>query len=502
MPVKGETQRTGVRLFRGPHADEAALGQTPSALGELMRHLRRNLGLIEAIGLSLSIIAPSMAMAFNVTLAVAAAGRAAPLAFAVGTVALAIVGLSFVAFARRVAHAGSAYAYIAREFGLRAGFVAGWTLMLTYLSYGAGTAMLAGNFVDAAVADLKPKAPHIWVAVSILSVVLAMALAFRNMRLATHVMLVLEAVSVLAIIVLGVIVLKAVGGTGGLSAAPFTPDPSSGWSGVGYGMVFAVLSFAGFEGAATLGEETGDPNRSIPIAVLGTVIMAGAFYVFASYVQVVGFGLANMKSLASDSAPFNTLALRFASRNFAIVLDLAAAISAFSCVLGSLSAASRLLFALGRAGFAPVLGRVHERHGTPGLAVLTIGAVSIAGVVLWAPIAGPTDFYGAVATIGTLALILVYIGVTIAEAMDAARARKFLWAGLGTAGTLILLWPLYNSVYPMPAYPQDLWPYVVVAYLVGGLGLLAMRPKLSEAEWDAPEAKFSTQGIGEKEGYS
>ena len=92
-----------------------------------MTQLRRNLGLIEAIALSLSIIAPTMAMAFNVTLAVGSAGRAAPLAFAVGTVALAIVGLSFVAFARRVAHAGSAYAYIAREFGPRAGFVAGIT---------------------------------------------------------------------------------------------------------------------------------------------------------------------------------------------------------------------------------------------------------------------------------------------------------------------------------------------------------------------------------------
>ena len=464
-----------------------------------MTQLRRNLGLIEAIGLSLSIIAPTMAMAFNVTLAVGAAGRAAPLAFAVGTVALAIVGLSFVAFARRVAHAGSAYAYIAREFGLRAGFVAGWALLLTYLAFGAGTAVLAGNFIDAAVADYKPGAPLVWVPVSILAIGLAVALAYRNMRLAARVMLALEVVSVFAIIVLGVIVLEAVGRQGGLSAAPFVPDPSSGWSGVGYAMVFAVLSFAGFEGAATLGEETGDPNRSIPIAVLGTVVLAGAFYVFASYVQVMGFGLGNMKALAGDSAPLNTLALRFGSRDFAMVLDLAAAVSAFSCVLGSLSAASRMLFALGRAGLAPALGRVHERHGTPGLAVLAVGAISIAGVLLWAPFTGAGNFYGAVGTIGTLALILVYIGVTIAEAMDAARERKLLWAAIGTAGMLILLWPLYNSVYPVPAYPQNLWPYVVMAYLLLGFGLLAIRPALAQAEWHAPGQEISGPDIGGKE---
>ena len=467
-----------------------------------MTQLRRNLGLIEAIGLSLSIIAPTMAMAFNVTLAVGAAGRAAPLAFAVGTVALAIVGLSFVAFARRVAHAGSAYAYIAKEFGLRAGFVAGWALLLTYLAFGAGTAVLAGNFVDAAVADGMPGAPHVWVPVSILAIAGAITLAYRNMRLAARVMLVLEAVSVFAIIVLGVIVLEAVGRQGGLSAAPFVPDPNSGWSGVGYAMVFAVLSFAGFEGAATLGEETGDPNRSIPIAVLGTVVLAGAFYVFASYVQVVGYGLGNMKALAGDSAPLNTLALRFGSRDFAMVLDLAAAISAFSCVLGSLSAASRMLFALGRAGLAPALGRVHERHGTPGRAVLAVGAISAAGVVLWAPFTGAANFYGAVGTIGTLALILVYIGVTIAEAMDAVRSRKALWAALGTAGMLILLWPLYNSVYPAPAYPQNLWPYVVMAYLLFGFALLAMRPAMARVGWEAPGQEFSGPDIGGNNGHS
>jgi amino acid transporter len=263
-----------------------------------------------------------------------------------------------------------------------------------------------------------------------------------------------------------------------------------------------VLSFAGFEGAATLGEETGNPNRAIPIAVLGTVILAGVFYVFASYVQVVGFGLGNMKALAHDSAPLNTLALRFGSRDFASLLDLAAAISAFSCVLGSLSAASRMLFALGRAGLAPVLGTVHERHGTPGFAVLAIGGISIAGVVFWAPFTGAASYYDAVGTIGTLALILVYIGVTIAEAIDAVRERKVVWTAFGLAGMLILLWPLYNSVYPAPAYPQDLWPYIVIAYLLAGYGLLAMRPAMAQTGWHAPGQEFSEPDVRGKEGLS
>jgi amino acid transporter len=438
--------------------------------------LKRNLGLIEAIGLSLSIIAPTMAMAFNVTLAVGAAGSAAPLAFGIGTIALAIVGLSFVAFARRVAHAGSAYAYISREFGPRAGFIAGWALMLTYVTYGTGSAVLIGNFIDAALTNYGIVVPNLWIIDSAVASCFAIFLAYRNMRLAARLMLSLEIISVFAIIVLGIIVLVQVNGKGGLSAAPFLPDPKFGWSGIGYAMVFAVLSFAGFEGAATLGEETGNPNRAIPIAVFSTVLLAGIFYVFASYIQVVGFGLGNMAVLAKDNAPLNTLALKFGSRGFATILDLAAAISAFSCILGSLSAAARMLFALGRAGLAPTLGQAHRHHGTPGVAVLVIGSTMILGELVWSPFVGAANYYGDTATIGTLALILVYMGVTSAEAIDASRARKWLWSSLGLLGTLILVWPLWNSIYPVPEYPGNLWPYIVAIYLVVGGILLLVRP--------------------------
>src|ERR1700753_1027319 len=113
--------------------------------------LNKNLGLLEAVGLSITIIAPTLAMAFNVSLAAQVAGPAAPLAFAICTGVLLIVGLSFVVWSRRMAHAGSAYGFIAHAFGKRWGFMAGWALLLTYITYGAGTSALVGNFVEAAV---------------------------------------------------------------------------------------------------------------------------------------------------------------------------------------------------------------------------------------------------------------------------------------------------------------------------------------------------------------
>ena len=101
-------------------------GTAAPEVSEVEPALKRKLGLAEAMALSLSIVGPSMAMAFNVPLAVRAAGQAAPLAFAIGTLALGVVALAFVRFSRRVAHAGSAYAYIGQTFGWRWGFVAGW----------------------------------------------------------------------------------------------------------------------------------------------------------------------------------------------------------------------------------------------------------------------------------------------------------------------------------------------------------------------------------------
>src|ERR1700733_11713570 len=131
-----------------------------------MSNLVKRLSLPEAIGLSGSVIFPPVTAAFNVTLVVQAAGAAAPLAFAIGTVATVLVALSFMAFTHRVAHAGSAYAYIAHTFGSRAGFVAGWTLLLTYLGFATGFAALVGSFTGAALQGMTIQVGSLWIVIS------------------------------------------------------------------------------------------------------------------------------------------------------------------------------------------------------------------------------------------------------------------------------------------------------------------------------------------------
>ena len=119
--------------------------------------------------------------------------------------------------------------------------------------------------------------------------VLAWWLAYRDMRLAGRLMLVLEAVAIIAIVGLALVSCIRCIPTATRSARAFIP-PRNTTAGraLGFGMVFSILSFSGFEGAATLGEETLNPRRNIPIALLGTVLGSGIFFVFVAYCEVVG----------------------------------------------------------------------------------------------------------------------------------------------------------------------------------------------------------------------
>jgi amino acid transporter len=124
---------------------------------------------VEAFGFSISIIAPTLAMAFTTPLTAQSAGRAAPLAYLIGGIIVTLVGLSFIAFGRRVAHAGSVYAYVRSALGARFGFVAAWALLLMYVTLFAGSTALVGNFGAAALDHAKIEGPHLWFVVAVLT---------------------------------------------------------------------------------------------------------------------------------------------------------------------------------------------------------------------------------------------------------------------------------------------------------------------------------------------
>jgi amino acid transporter len=185
-----------------------------------MAGFRRSLGTIETFGFSLSIIAPTLAMAFSATLAVQSAGWAAPLAYLISGMIVAIVALSFVTLSRRVADAGSVCVHVGSVLGPPCGFVAGWVLLLTCATFLAGSTALVRNFGAAALGHIGIEGASLWLIIAMLAMLIAVWLIWRDMQLSARVMLVLESASVLAILVLAIVILARAP----LSRLAFNPD--------------------------------------------------------------------------------------------------------------------------------------------------------------------------------------------------------------------------------------------------------------------------------------
>jgi amino acid transporter len=443
-----------------------------------MSGLRRQLGLLESMALSVGIMAPTAAMALNGALAASLTGTAVALAFLGALVTIALVSYSFIEFSRQYTHAGSVYAFNGRSLGPRFGFLSGWALLLTYVCFTIASLAEVGLFSQTFL-SLLGLSIH-WLVAALVAGGLIWLLAHREVRVSTRTTLVVEGVSVLLILVLTVVVLGH-GGAHGLSLQPFAV-PVGGVPAVALASVFAFLSFAGFEGAATLGEEAENPRRAIPRAIAGAVLLTGGFYLLVSYMQAEGFGLdpAGVKAFANSSSPLADLAGRYVGAGMAVAIALGATISAFASALGTATAGSRILFALGRDGFGPAaLGRTHPRFASPHVAVATLIIASLVVDVALVEQSG-ANVFGYLGAIGVLSLLLVYLVTQVAAVLlfwriGRWRLSRFL---IPLAAIVLIGYTIKSNVLPVPSAPYNLFPYVVAAWVLVGVVLVFVIPGL------------------------
>jgi amino acid transporter len=149
-------------------------------------------------------------------------------------------------------------------------------------------------------------------------------------------------------------------------------------------------------------------KENIPIALTGTILVAALFLGASMYAQVLGFGPANISQLTDNDSPLSTLATRFLSWEFALLIDRAVMSSAFSCTMGTVTAVSRMLVVLSWERKGGWFGSVDRTHCSPCKALLAISLCNLAGTVIWGSRVGGVTYTSACASIGGLALILVY----------------------------------------------------------------------------------------------
>src|SRR6202034_4304330 len=141
-----------------------------------------------------------------------------------------------------------------------------------------------------------------------------------------------------------------------LHLSVFSPAPGTSFGTVFKGAIFGFLAFAGFEAAATLGEETRQPRRNIPRAILGVVLLGGVFFVFVTAVEVMGFGTGTkgITAFVGSGSLLGDLSRIYVGSPLGDIITAGTAVSAFACALASTVGATRLLYAFGRDGFCPI----------------------------------------------------------------------------------------------------------------------------------------------------
>jgi amino acid transporter len=463
------------------------------ATGEAERSggLRRELRFWEAIALSIGIMAPTAAMALNGTVPAQLVGRAVPLAFIFATIGVVFVSYAFIRLSRSFSHAGSVYAFSGATLGPRAGFFAGWALFGTYLAFTAASTAEAGLFGQAFFAGTGIWQNAEWLLIAGIAGAGIWLLAYGDIRVATRSLLGMEAISV-ALIVLLVVVIFVKLATGsaprdqGFTAQIFSVPGGTSLDTVATAAVFGFLSFAGFEGAAALGEETADPRRNIPRAIGTAVLVAGGFYIVVIIAQTLGFGTdaAGVKAFGESSSPLGDLSKDYVGSALSDLINLGAMVSAFASGLGTSTAGSRILFASGRDGFGSRrLGRTSPRTGAPAGALAVVMVIALTVVVVQRAVgtnAANAFFYPG--TIGVLSLLVAYI-VTNTGAMRYlfGRVRRApLWqAAIPIIAIAFLAYTIYKNV-KGAVFPYDRFPFVVGLWLLVGLVIVVALPGLAQ----------------------
>ena len=444
-----------------------------SAAGEIVNQksapqLRSGaLNLVETVGQSLAAIAPTLTPALNISVVAGLAGLGCWLSYLIGTLGVVIVAASVGVLASRHPEAGSYFVYIGRSFGPLTGALAGWSMisayMFTAVAVALSFAIFLGDFLGAFGMKLNMVPMTAAMLVFIATVTYA---AYRDIKMSSRVGLMLEIISVGIVIAITVLFVRVRGTV--IDPNQFKIS-SFDYGGVFSALPFVIFSFVGFESSATLAKESANPRRNIPLAVIGCAAFSGIFFTAIAYLMVFGIGN-DTAALGKSAAPFGDVAVRAGLGWASVVVYFAAMISVFACCLASINAAARLLFSMGKYRFLHrSMGLVHDTHRTPHRAILLCGCLLAVICVAILP-AGFLDAFGYAGTFASFGFVVVYFALCVVAPMDLKKSRemKARHVLLGMAGAALMLFVIVGSVYPSPAYPYNILPYVFFAYMLGG----------------------------------
>jgi amino acid transporter len=311
---------------------------------------------------------------------------------------------------------------------------------------------------------------------------------YRGIALSTRVA-VLFGVAEIAILVLLAAWGLAEPGPGGINLTSYLPSRAPSGGGLALGVIFSIFSVAGFDGIVPLAEESADPCRVLPRAILVSIFLTGAFYLFCSWAVLIGWGTHDLKSFTTSvENPCFVLARRFWGRGW-ILLMIAVLNSVFAVAIASTNAATRVIFAMGRSGVLPrSLSAVHPINLTPSNAIWAQTIITVAiglGLGFWI---GPDQEFYFMGTVITLALVPIYIVANYGvfrfyrgERRSEFRFWPHVFCPVISSAALVVV--AFKSIYPLPAAPIRYGPGLVGAWLAIGVVILFFFRRTGREAW-------------------
>ena len=435
-----------------------------------------SVGLAGVLMQSIAQISPTLGVFYTIAFTTSQAGASAPLTYLAAFAVCLVLAVPMLGLARHLPSAGGFYTYVSEGIGPRAGFMTGWLYAIMVTIVPAALAAFTGAVLHD---ELAPKygidVP--WWVYSLAIFAVCFFCAYRGIVISVRFLVIMSVFEILVGISLS---LTGVfnPGPGGVNVTGLNPANIADSSGFFLAIVLSIFAFTGFESAAAVADESRDPKRLVPKAIIGSLVLVGAFYVVCAWGLQIGWGTNDLTSLAtSETAPAFVLADRLWGGGSIIVL-IALVNSGLGVCIACTTSSTRTLFGMARTGALPAaLARINSRHRTPVVAVVV--QVVLATTICLAvglPL-GPYNLFNMLGTTGTFAYIPIFILTNVAAFLYFRRTHpeefsvlQFVICPIISTAALLIIG--YKSLVPLPAMPITLAPVIAAVYILVGLAIL------------------------------
>jgi amino acid transporter len=429
-----------------------------------------SIGFVGLLTQSVASVGPTFAIAAILGLVAANSGPGAWLVWALSALLVIAIAVCITQFTRRFVTTGGLYS-LAAQGGKEFGLAGAWMYALFAIVTAPVLPIAFGVFLNDFIDDIGgPSGTGLVLLYTVLAAGTAGALAWRDVGLSATVMLVIELLSVTAIVVLMFIVLANHSGS-------VFDSTQLGLKGVTVhditlGVVLGLLAFAAFESATFLGREANAPQKQISRALIGSVTIIGLLFIFCTYCMTVGFG--GSEAFGASQNPLRDLANDNDVEALRYIVQFGVVISIFGVVTASANFVSRLVMTLSREALFPrPLARVDPRHGTPVAGILALFALN-ATVAIALAIAGRLSIqvFFDLGTIGGYWVGASYVITCVAVVVYLRRIGELTpWIAAAAAiGVIPILYLYYRNSSPWPGTPGS--TYLLVFYATAAFALV------------------------------